>query len=139
MEMNKEELAQIMPHRDPMLLVDHSETTAEGVESEYNVPQAPYYTQGHFPGNPIVPGVILCEIMAQGSVLLFHEKLVDHLALYAGMDKVRFKRTVRPGDKVTVRSSLSSCRGQFIQVNSTAYVGDEVCAQGQLSFMLTQK
>ena len=139
MEMNKEELAQFMPHRDPMLLVDRSRTTDEGVESEYNVPADPYYTQGHFPGNPIVPGVILCEIMAQGSVLLFSEQLVDHLALYAGMDKVRFKKQVHPGDKVTVRSTLGRCRGQFIQVNSTAYVGDEVCAQGQLSFMLTQK
>ena len=139
MEMNKEELAQIMPHRDPMLLVDHSETTPEGVESEYKVPMDPYFTQGHFPGNPIVPGVILCEIMAQGSVLLFSEQLTDHLALYAGMDKVRFKKQVHPGDKVTVRSTLGRCRGQFIQVNSTAYVGSEVCAQGQLSFMLTQK
>ena len=139
MEMNKEELAQVMPHRDPMLLVDHSETTPDGVESYYIVPQDPYYTQGHFPGNPIVPGVILCEIMAQGSVLLFNEQLKDHLALYAGMDKVRFKKQVHPGDKVTVRSNLSRCRGQFIQVNSTAYVGNEVCAQGQLSFMLTQK
>ena len=139
MEMNKEELAQFMPHRDPMLLVDRSRTTDEGVESEYDVPTAPYYTQGHFPGNPIVPGVILCEIMAQGSVLLFSEQLVDHLALYAGMDKVRFKKQVHPGDKVTVRSTIDRCRGQFIQVKSTAYVGSEVCAQGQLSFMLTQK
>ena len=79
--MNKEELAQFMPHRDPMLLVDCSRTTDEGVESEYNVPADPYYTRGHFPGNPIVPGVILCEIMAQGSVLLFQDKRYDHLAL----------------------------------------------------------
>ena len=130
---------QIMPHRDPMLLVDRSELTEEGVVSEYTVPDNPYYTRGHFPGNPIVPGVILCEIMAQGSVLLFSERLHDHLALYAGMDKVRFKKQVHPGDKVTVRSTIDRCRGQFIQVKSTAYVGSEVCAQGQLSFMLTQK
>ena len=92
---------QIMPHRDPMLLVDHSERNDDGVISEYTIPDDPYYTRGHFPGNPIVPGVILCEIMAQGSVLLFEEKLKDKLALYAGMDKVRFKRSVRPGDTVT--------------------------------------
>jgi len=137
--MNKDELAQFMPHRDPMFLVDRSRTTNEGVESEYTVPDHPYYTQGHFPGNPIVPGVILCEIMAQGSVLLFKDRLYDSMALYAGMDKVRFKRQVHPGDKITVRSTLGRCRGQFLQVNSTAYVADEVCAQGQLSFMLTQK
>ena len=138
-EMNREELMQIMPHRDPLLLVDHSERTEDGVESQYTVPDAPYYTHGHFPGNPIVPGVILCEIMAQGSVLLFEEKLKDHMALYAGLDKVRFKHTVRPGDKITVRSSLGRCRGQFIQVKSTAFVNNDICSQGILSFMLVDK
>ena len=100
-----------MPHRDPMLLVDRSEQVEGGVVSEYTVPDDPYYTRGHFPGNPIVPGVILCEIMAQGSVLLFYELLATKLALYAGMDKVRFKHSVLPGDKVIVRSHIVSQRG----------------------------
>jgi len=138
-KLNKEELMQYMPHRDPMLLVDKSELTDEGAVSEYTIPDDPYYTHGHFPGNPIVPGVILCEIMAQGSVLLFSERLIGKLALYAGMDKVRFKKSVRPGDKVIVRSTLSNCRGMFISVDSTAYVNDEVCASGQLSFMLVDR
>ena len=137
--MDKEELKKIMPHRDPMLLVDRSELTEDGVVSEYTIPDDPYYTHGHFPGNPIVPGVILCEIMAQGSVLLFQDKLQYKMALYAGMDKVRFKRTVRPGDTVTVRSTIGNCRGLFLSVNATAYVGDEVCASGLLSFMLVNK
>ena len=137
--MNREEIKQLLPHREPMLLVDWTEGNAEGIRATYHVTGEEFFVQGHFPGFPVVPGVILCEIMAQGSVLLFSEQLVDHLALYAGMDKVRFKQQVHPGDKVTVRSTLGRCRGQFIQVNSTAYVGDEVCAQGQLSFMLTQK
>ena len=129
-----------MPHRDPMLLVDRSELTPDGgVVSEYTVPDDPYYTHGHFPGNPIVPGVILCEIMAQGSVLLFQDKLQYKLALYAGMDKVRFKRTVRPGDTVTVRSTLGNCRGLFLSVQASAYVNQELCATGQLSFMLVDK
>lgn len=137
--MNKEELAQVMPHRDPMLLVDRSELTDDGVISEYTVPDDPYYTHGHFPGNPIVPGVILCEIMAQGSVLLFKDKLQYKMALYAGMDKVRFKKTVRPGDKVVVRSTIANCRGLFLSVQASAYVDDELCASGQLSFMLVDK
>ena len=138
-KLTKEELMQYMPHRDPMLLVDQAELTDEGAKSEYTIPDDPYYTHGHFPGNPIVPGVILCEIMAQGSVLLFNEQLIGKLALYAGMDKVRFKKSVHPGDKVIVRSHLASCRGMFISVESTAYVDDEVCASGQLSFMLVDK
>lgn len=138
-KMDREELMKWMPHRDPMLLVDHSEQVEGGVVSEYTVPDDPYYTRGHFPGNPIVPGVILCEIMAQGSVLLFHEKLFDKLALYAGMDKVRFKHSVHPGDKVVVHSRVTKCRGAFISVDANATVGDEVCATGQLSFMLVDK
>ena len=137
--MDKEELMQIMPHRDPMLLVDRSELTDDGVISEYTVPDDPYYTHGHFPGNPIVPGVILCEIMAQGSVLLFKDKLQYKMALYAGMDKVRFKKTVRPGDKVVVRSTIANCRGLFLSVQASAYVDNELCASGQLSFMLVDK
>lgn len=123
-----------------MLLVDHSELTPDGgVVSEYTIPDDPYFTHGHFPGNPIVPGVILCEIMAQGSVLLFEDKLKDKMALYAGMDKVRFKKTVRPGDKVVVRSTMGNCRGLFLQVQASAYVGEELCANGILSFMLVDK
>ena len=138
-KMNREELEKVMPHRDPMLLVDSSEQTENGVISKYTVPDDPYYTRGHFPGNPIVPGVILCEIMAQGSVLLFHEKLVGKLALYAGMDKVRFKHSVRPGDTVVVRSKISSTRGMFISVQAEATVNEMLCASGTLSFMLVEK
>lgn len=136
---NREELMQIMPHRDPMLLVDRSELTPDGVESQYTIPQDPYYTRGHFPGNPIVPGVILCEIMAQGSVLLFQEQLKDKIALYAGMDKVRFKHSVHPGDNVVVRSRVTNCRGSFISVDAQATVNGELCATGLLSFMLVPK
>ena len=136
---DKEQLKQVMPHRDPMLLIDSSEQTEDGVISKYTVPDDPYYTRGHFPDNPIVPGVILCEIMAQGSVLLFHEKLVGRLALYAGMDKVRFKHSVHPGDTVVVRSRISSTRGMFISVQAEATVNEMLCASGTLSFMLVEK
>jgi 3-hydroxyacyl-[acyl-carrier-protein] dehydratase len=138
-KMNREELQKWMPHRDPMLLIDSSEQVEDGVISRYTVPDDPYYTRGHFPGNPIVPGVILCEIMAQGSVLLFYEKLVGRLALYAGMDKVRFKHSVHPGDTVVVRSRISSTRGMFISVQAEATVNNMLCASGTLSFMLVEK
>ncbi len=134
--MDKEYLKTILPHREPMLLVDKSELTENGAVSEYTIPQDPYYTQGHFPGNPIVPGVILCEIMAQGSVLLFEDQLKGKIALYAGMDKVRFKKSVRPGDKVVVNSQVISSRGAFLSVQAQATVDGELCASGTLSFML---
>ena len=138
-KMDREELMKWMPHRDPMLLVDHSEQVEDGVVSEYTIPDDPYFTRGHFPGNPMVPGVILCEIMAQGSVLLFYEVLETKLALYAGMDKVRFKHSVRPGDKVIVHSTIRNRRGNFISVEANASVNGEICSEGILSFMLVDK
>ena len=138
-DMERKELMHIMPHRDPMLLVDRSELTDEGVTSEYTIPDNPYYTQGHFPGKPIVPEAILCEIMAQGSALLFEEKLKGKLALYTGMDRVRFKHSVFPGNKVIVRSKVSKCRNAYISVNAQAFVDDNICATGLLSFMLVDK
>ncbi|MCQ2141928.1 MAG: beta-hydroxyacyl-ACP dehydratase [Bacteroidales bacterium] len=137
--MDREELKRYLPHREPMLLVDSSEVVAEGkVVSTYTIPEDAYFVQGHFPGNPIVPGVILCEIMAQGSVLLFKDKLAGRLGLYAGLNKVRFKRQVHPGETVEVRSSMSSSHEPLISVEAKAYVNDELCCSGMLSFMLTE-
>jgi 3-hydroxyacyl-[acyl-carrier-protein] dehydratase len=137
--MNRDAIKTFLPHREPMLLVDDVTMEGDTANAHYHVRGDEFFLQGHFPGNPIVPGVILCEIMAQGSVLLFEDKLKYKMALYAGMDKVRFKKTVRPGDKVVVRSTMGNCRCMFLSVNATAYVGDELCASGLLSFMLVDK
>ena len=129
-----------MPHREPMLLVDKAELVTETeATAEYTVTGEEYFLKGHFPGNPIVPGVILCEIMAQGSVMLFKDELLTHLALYAGLDKVKFKRSVLPGDTVQVRSKTVTRRGPLIIVDSEATVEGQLCSRGTLSFMLVKK
>ena len=122
------------------MLVDKAELVSP-VETvaEYKVTGEEYFLQGHFPGNPIVPGVILCEMMAQGSVMLFKDELIKHLALYAGMDKVKFKRSVLPGDTVVVRSRTVTRRGPLIIVDSEATVQGQLCSRGTLSFMLVKK
>lgn len=129
-----------MPHREPMLLVDNAEliTPVESV-AEYTVTGEEFFLQGHFPGNPLVPGVILCEMMAQGSVMLFKDELLTHLALYAGIDNVRFKRSVVPGDKVTINSKTVNRRGPLIIVDVQASVEGQLCSRGTLSFMLVKK
>lgn len=129
-----------MPHREPMLLVDKAELVTETeATAEYTVTGEEYFLKGHFPGNPIVPGVILCEIMAQGSVMLFKDELLTHLALYAGLDKVKFKRSVLPGDTIQIRSKTVTRRGPLIIVDSEATVEGQLCSRGTLSFMLVKK
>ena len=138
--MERDELKQYMPHREPMLLVDRSEIIDENhVVSEYTVTGQEAFVQGHFPGNPIVPGVILCEIMAQSSILLMKDTLKDKLALYAGLDNVRFKRVVRPGDTVVVNSTIKAQHGSVIIIDSVAKVDGQLACKGTLSFYLTPK
>ena len=103
--MNREEIKKILPHREPMLLLDESERDGDRVVSKYTIRENEFFTTGHFPGYPVVPGVILCEIMAQASFLLIpSEKLKDNTALYAGIDGAKFKASVFPGDTVCVES-----------------------------------
>ena len=112
--MNREEIKTYLPHREPMLLVDNLEeelvTNANGEVTRYaigtyRVRGDEFFMQGHFPDYPVVPGVILCEMMAQSCALLLGEELRNKRPLYTGIDNVRFKYQVRPGDTIILRSA----------------------------------
>lgn len=137
--MDREEIKQVLPHREPMLLVDEADIVNDEAIARYTVREDEFFTRGHFPGNPIVPGVILCEMMAQGSALLLKDELDGKLALYAGVDGVRFKRQVKPGDTVVTRAKITGRKGPLVVVEAEATVEGTMCCKGKLSFMLVKK
>jgi 3-hydroxyacyl-[acyl-carrier-protein] dehydratase len=134
----REEIETILPHREPFLLVDEVlelEPGARVVARKY-VREDEWYFAGHFPGNPIMPGVLMVEALAQtGAVaVLAEEENRGRLALFAGIDDVRFKRIVRPGDELTLTCELEAVRGPIGRGRARATVGDELAVRGVLTF-----
>ncbi|MDO5323185.1 MAG: 3-hydroxyacyl-ACP dehydratase FabZ [Clostridia bacterium] len=138
--MNREEIMQILPHRGSMLLLDEAWLGEDGAAyGRYRARGDEWFFDGHFPGNPVMPGVVQCEIVAQTSCMLFQEALKDKIALYAGIDKVRFRRMVRPGETLELRSELIRQKLNLLVVRGEARVDGELCMSGELSFILTQQ
>ena len=132
--MDRNEIKTILPHRAPMLLIDETEL-ADGVAvSRYTVRGDEFFLQGHFPGNPVVPGVILCEMMAQSACLLVNTGGRSYTPYYTGLKNVRFKNKVTPGDTVVFQSRTMAQKGAFYFIKSDGYVGDKLCVSGELSF-----
>ena len=136
--MNREEIKNFLPHREPMLLVDWTEGNEEGIKATYHVPGEEFFLRGHFPDFPVVPGVILCEIMAQSCTLILGEKLKGHTPFYAGLDKVRFKHMVRPGDTVEVTAKPIAIRGSLYVLGAQASVDGHLACKGELTFYLME-
>ena len=137
--MNREEVMEILPHRENMLLVDSAELLEDGTaQGTYRVRGDEFFLRGHFPGNPVVPGVILLEIMAQTACVLFQEQLKGSLALYAGVDKARFRGIVRPGDTLNLSATLLRSKLGLYVIRGEARVEDKLVASGELSFMLVK-
>ncbi|HPV88487.1 MAG TPA: 3-hydroxyacyl-ACP dehydratase FabZ [Bacteroidales bacterium] len=138
--MTRKEIMEFLPHREPMLLVDHMEMDENNVvHARYTVTGEEFFLKGHFPGYPIVPGVILCEIMGQCCSLLVKEHLAGKIPFYAGLDKIRFKRQVRPGDTIEIKGTITKQKAMIFFVKAEARVDGELCAQGILSFALVQR
>ena len=143
--MDIEEIKAFLPHREPMLLVDSlEEEVVTGANGEvvryaigtYRVRGDEFFLQGHFPDYPVVPGVILCEMMAQSCALLLRDEIKSKRPLYTGIDNVRFKHQVRPGDTIVLRSTITERRQSLILAKAEAKVDDKLCCRGSFSFML---
>ena len=142
MELNSAEIQQILPHRPPFLLIDRITggepgRWAEGIKCV--TINEPFFT-GHFPGHPVMPGVLILEALAQvGAVaILSLPENRGRLALFGGIKNARFKRQVVPGDVLELHCELTDRRGDVGFGKAVARVGGKIAAQAELTFAVAQ-
>jgi 3-hydroxyacyl-[acyl-carrier-protein] dehydratase len=136
--LGRSEIEAILPHREPFLLIDEVVELEPGtrVVARKTVRNDEWYFAGHFPGRPVMPGVLIVEAMAQTgavAVLSEHENR-GRIAFFAGMDDVRFKRVVEPGDELELECELERVRGPVGRGRATAKVDGKLAARGTLTF-----
>ena len=135
--MNRDELKEILPHREPMLLLDSAYIDEKGnAVGLYKVIGDEFFLMGHFPENPVVPGVILCEMMAQTCGVLLSEETENKTPYYTAIDKVKFRGVVKPGDQVKFTCEILKRKGPFIFAKGSGHAGDKLCITGEFSFAL---
>ncbi|WP_353948964.1 3-hydroxyacyl-ACP dehydratase FabZ [Sporolactobacillus sp. Y61] len=138
--LNIDEIKKILPHRYPFLLVDNVLEVEEGkraVGIKNVTANEPFFT-GHFPDYPVMPGVLIVEALAQVSgIAVLHQGTAEKmLPLYAGIDKCRFKRQVRPGDQLRLESEILRFRSGFAKAKGVATVDGEVACEAEMLFAL---
>ena len=135
--MNREEIKTILPHREPMLLIDEANAVDEThAVDKYTVRGDEWFLQGHFPGNPVVPGVVLCEMMGQACCVMLAEKAEGATPYFTGLDKVKFKNPVKPGDTLEIQCSIERVREPFYFAKGKGYVNGKLSVSGEFSFAL---
>ena len=137
-----EEIMEILPHRYPFLLVDRiieMEPMKRAVGLKNWTFNEPHF-MGHFPGNPVMPGVLITEAIAQvgGIALLYPEENRGLTPMFTGIDKVRFRHPVKPGDQVRIEADVVKLKGRMGKVEGRAYVGDKLVASGEYMFALVK-
>ncbi|MCO4844763.1 MAG: 3-hydroxyacyl-ACP dehydratase FabZ [Sulfurovum sp.] len=146
---NVVDIQNILPHRYPFLLVDRITelTPGEYIEGLKNVSISEPVFQGHFPGHPIYPGVMIIEGMAQaGGVLAFksmdnvsQEDIQNKVVYFMSIDKAKFRAPVTPGDQLIYKINVIKNKGAVWQLDAKAYVDDKVVAQAELKAMIVDK
>jgi 3-hydroxyacyl-[acyl-carrier-protein] dehydratase len=138
--LDREGIMRIIPHRAPFLLIDRIDEFEPGVSAigELDVTGEMFWVRGHFPDYAVMPGVLIVEACAQvGAVaLLSLPENAGRIAFFAGIDKVRFKRQVRPGDTLRMRCEIVKRRGPIGFGTARAWVGEELACSGELMFAI---
>ena len=140
MRLNTKEIMEVLPHRAPFLLIDRIDELEPGKRAvgckavTYNEP----FFAGHFPQEPVMPGVLICEALAQtGAVaLLSSEEYKGKLAFFGGINKARFSKKAVPGDVLRMEVELIKCKGPVGVAKATAYIDGEVCTEAELTFVI---
>ena len=136
--LNKEEIKNIIPQREPFLMIDEVEayTPGESAIAYKYVSEEEWYFRGHFPGNPIMPGVLITESLAQtGAVaILSLEENKGKNALFGGIDKMKFKKMVVPGDTLKLEVKIIKQKGPIGVGEAIATVDGKIAAKGELTF-----
>ena len=141
-KLNRSQIMEIIPHRDPMLLID--EVTAmipgERIEALFYVSPDREIFKGHFPGEPVLPGVYTTEVMAQASdiLLLSMERYKGTIPFFIGIDKVRFTAKIQPGDTIRVISTIASERQEkaIVTCSAEVYVKDTLACTGEVTLAM---
>lgn len=137
--MNRADIEAIIPHREPFILVDEVlEIDDEHIVARKHVRADEYYFKGHFPEMPVMPGVLIIESMAQAGAIVALNKPENKgkIAFFAGIDKVRFKKSVFPGDTLRLEVRLTKQRGPIGFGEGKAFVGGALCVSAEIMFAI---
>ena len=138
--LDKEEIKKIIPQRDPFLMIDEVEqfVPGESCTAYKNVNEDEYYFKGHFPGNPIMPGVLMVEALAQtGAVaILSMEENKGRNALFGGINNLKFKKQVVPGDRLKLEVKILKRKGPIGIGEAIATVDGKIAVKGELPFAI---
>jgi 3-hydroxyacyl-[acyl-carrier-protein] dehydratase len=135
------EIQKLIPHRWPFLLVDRVveyDPAGSFIRAEKAVTATEWFFQGHFPGLPVMPGVLQVEALAQTMAVYVaqQEGFGDRIGLFAGIDDCRFKRVVQPGDRLTLEVTMDKLGRRFGRGKAVASVDGEVCCEATISFVI---
>ena len=123
-----------------MLLLDDAENIDGTAIGHYKVRGDEFFLRGHFPDNPIVPGVILCEILAQSACVLMKDMMTDgKLPVYTGLNNVKFRSPVKPGDTVETKCNIQRSKHPFYFAEGTVSVDGRICVSAEFSFAITER
>ena len=123
-----------------MLLIDEAEIVDGKAHAKRKITGEEFFLRGHFPGNPVVPGVILCEILAQSTCVLLADTMDDSVTPYfSGLNNVKFKHPVKPGDTVETECEITRAKGVFYFASGKGFVDGKLCVSADFSFALVKK